>query len=178
MRFKLISGLIVFFGIEAAAALYAQSGGYADPNTGLFYATGQQIRPALAPQNIQPSSIFSGYVRRQGRVKAALPTAAPVHTNVAAKSNTYFQWHDLAEGAFTVPFPRGWQISGGTLRTTRLEPHYVVRAPSPTGGVQMFMDDPRLAMRQLPNQMMPREGQFIPSSWGGHLLDLSFHLAP
>jgi hypothetical protein len=104
-----------------------------------------------------------------GQVKAANP-GAPVLS--------YQQWRDPAEGAFTVSLPRGWQTSIGTQRTTRLEPHYVVRANSPTGGVQMFMDDPRIALRQIPNQFYPTEGQIIPAVAGAHLLVENYRPAP
>jgi hypothetical protein len=40
--------------------------------------------------------------------------------------NSYVNWQDPAEGAFSVSLPQGWQISGGTVRTTRIEPHYVI----------------------------------------------------
>lgn len=172
MRYKLISGFILFFGMQLAAQLVGQSGGHVDPNTGMVYATGQQIRPALTVQSSQPSS---RYPRRQGYVKAALPSTVPAHTNVATK---YFQWHDPSEDAFSALLPRGLQISGGTQRTMRLEPHYVIRAQSPSGRVQLVMDEPRPALRQLSNSMMPHKGQIMPSSWDGHLMGLSYHPIP
>jgi hypothetical protein len=100
----------------------------------------------------------------------------------AGHSNSFVQWQDPAEGAFSVSLPRGWQLSGGTVRTTRIEPHYVVRAQSPDGGAQIFMDDPRIAVRQIPNlmtqQMGWREGQLIPSAWGGKMLLERYRPAP
>jgi hypothetical protein len=91
-------------------------------------------------------------------------------------------WQDPHEGAFSASVPVGWQISGGTVRATRIEPHYVIRAQSPTGGVQMFMDDPDIAIRQVPSmmtrQMGWREGHVIPSAWGGKLLLERYRPAP
>ena len=69
----------------------------------------------------------------------------------AAVAGGYQAWQDPIEGAFAVSLPRGWQVSIGTRRTTRLDAHYVVRAKSPSGGAQLFMDDPRIALRQVPN---------------------------
>lgn len=100
----------------------------------------------------------------------------------SAGRNDYQTWQDPAEGAFTVSLPRGWRISGGTQRTTRLEPHYVIRAQSPTGGVQLFMDDPRIALRQVPNMMTQRmgwrEGSLIPAAAGVRLLLERYQPAP
>ena len=95
---------------------------------------------------------------------------------------SYAGWQDPVENAFYVSLPRGWQISGGTVRTTRIEPHYVIHAQSPDGGVQMFMDDPRIAIRQVPSMMTQRmgmrEGQLIPAAWGGKLLLERYQPAP
>ena len=84
------------------------------------------------------------------------------------------QWQDPAEGAFSVSLPAGWQVSGGTVRTTRIEAHYVVRAQSPDGGAQLFMDDPKIMMREVPNQatqmMGVRVGQVMPTGSGTNLV--------
>jgi hypothetical protein len=100
----------------------------------------------------------------------------------AAGANAYQNWQDPVEGAFTARLPEGWQISGGTQRTTRIEPHYVIRAQSPSGGVQLFMDDPRIAMREVPNIMTQRmgwrEGSAIPAAAGVKLLLERYQPAP
>lgn len=144
-------------------------------------------------QGSQQDTITSGYQQRQQRMNdankgfsdalgqpasqngattPARPAGAPAH------SLSYFQWRDPAEGAFTVSLPRGWQISGGTQRPSRLEPHYVIHAQSPSGGVQMFMDDPRIMMRQLPSQFYPREGLVIDAPAGAKLLVQNYRPAP
>lgn len=100
-------------------------------------------------------------------------TAGPANAK-AAQANRYETWQDPAEGAFTVSLPEGWRVSGGTVRTTRIEAHYVVRAQSPDGGAQVFMDDPRIMMREVPNrgtQMMGvRIGQVMPTGSGTNLV--------
>lgn len=92
----------------------------------------------------------------------------------AAAPNTYTTWQDPAERAFSVSLPTGWQISGGTQRNTRIDVHYVVRAQSPGGGAQLFMDDPRILMREVPGRatMMKRArpGQVISAGDGTRLM--------
>ena len=153
-----------------AIALHAQSGGYwvgedgsvtpAAPTKSSSTPTHQasaSVKPAPAPQKPTPP---------------ASPAAAPIQR--ASSQNGSVSWRDPAEGAFTVLLPRGWQISGGTMRTTQIEPHYVIHAQSPDGGVRMFFDDPKVLIGQEPNRMTQmmgwREGSVIPSSWGGKLL--------
>lgn len=103
---------------------------------------------------------------------ADAPTAAAPAGRIRLMS-----WRDPNEGAFTVSLPAGWQIQGGTVRTTQVEPHYVIRAQSPSGGVQMFMDDPNIAVHQIPG-WGTREGQIIPSAWGGRILVERYLPAP
>jgi hypothetical protein len=103
-------------------------------------------------------------------------------SRASAGTAGYQTWQDPAEGAFTVSLPRGWRISGGTQRTTRVEPHYVIRAQSPSGGVQLFMDDPRIALREVPNVMTQRmgwrEGSLIPAAAGVRLVLERYQPAP
>ena len=110
------------------------------------------------------------------------PPAAQQSSAPAAGPLNFNRWQDPQEGAFSASLPRGWQVTGGTVRTTRVEPHYVIHAQSPDGGVQMFMDDPAIAIRQVPGgmtqQMGWREGQVIPSAWGGKILLARYQPAP
>ncbi len=110
-------------------------------------------------------------------VAAQLGAAPPVVAQPSAAIvpvNHYQRWQDPAESAFSVSLPVGWHISGGTARTTQIEVHYVVRAQSPDGGAQMFMDDPKIMMREVPNratQMMGmRVGQVMPTGSGTSLV--------
>jgi hypothetical protein len=144
-------------------------------------------------QGSQQDAITSSYAQRQQRMNdmnksfsdalglPAQPGASTAQARAGgapSRSLSYIQWRDPAEGAFTVSLPRGWQISGGTQRPSQLEPHYVIHAQSPSGGVSMFMDDPRLLMRQLPSQFYPREGQVISAPAGSHLLIQNYRPAP
>ncbi len=116
------------------------------------------------------------WVDANGKVHTAQaqPSAGTQAPARAGSPNRYQTWQDPAEGAFTVAVPSGWQISGGTVRTTRIEAHYVVRAQSPDGGAQLFMDDPRVMMREVPNQatqmMGVRVGQVMPTGSGTNLV--------
>jgi hypothetical protein len=95
-------------------------------------------------------------------------------TAFAAPPATYLTWQDPAEHAFSVSLPSAWRLSGGTQRNTRIDVHYVVRAQSPSGGAQLFLDDPRILIRESPGQATMRlgirEGQIIPAPDGTRLL--------
>jgi hypothetical protein len=92
----------------------------------------------------------------------------------AISTSGYLLWQDPAEGAFSVSLPMGWRISGGTVRSSKVEAHYLVRAQSPDGGAKLFMDDPSIQMREAPNQgteaMGVKIGQELPSGLGSSLI--------
>ncbi|MGA2349264.1 MAG: hypothetical protein ABSF70_02430 [Terracidiphilus sp.] len=163
MRLKIFASTFFVFLIAAVGTPtgVAQTY-YGDENGNLIPA--EQWQAQHSAQKAQRELVSSAYAQRQGAT--------------TAHSYLFVRWQDPTEGAFSASLPRGWQITGGTQRTTRFEPHYVIRAQSPDSGVQMFMDDPRIAIRQVPNGMMGREGQFIPSAWGGKLLVQRYRPAP
>ena len=93
----------------------------------------------------------------------------------AAPNNTPFTtWRDPREDAFHLGVPVGWKISGGTARAGAIDVRPFVRAESPDGTVKVFLNDPDLSPRQVPNAMMLqvglREGQVIKSSTGSPIL--------
>ena len=155
------------------AATHPQSNAAAQDGTTLVTnpATGEVYR-------VRSHNAPAAQHAAQARTVAATRSATGLGRTPIANPQGYFQWQDPAESAFRVSLPRGWQVSGGTQRTTRIEPHYVIRAQSPTGGVQMFMDDPQIAIRQVPNGFYGRKGQVIPSAWGGRLLVARYTPAP
>jgi hypothetical protein len=118
------------------------------------------------------------------RILVVLPLLAIFSLAAAAapEPSHSVRWQDPAEGAFSASLPSGWQISGGTVRTTRIEPHFVIRAKSPDGGIEMFMDDPRIVTREIPNIMTQRlgmrEGSAVPAAWGGKMLIERYESAP
>ncbi len=68
-------------------------------------------------------------------------------------------WRDPGEGAFTVRVPRGWQVTGGVHRSSPIDVRLIVRAQSPDGHIQVFVDDPDILPRQVPNPMLQQLGQ-------------------
>ena len=90
-------------------------------------------------------------------------------------NTTFFTtWQDPRENAFRLGVPAGWRISGGTARGASVDVRFVVRAESPDGTIRVFLDDPELPPRQVPNQMTAqmglREGQVMRGAWGGPVL--------
>lgn len=103
--------------------------------------------------------------------------AAPVHAvnvNPSGAILMFAPWRDPKEGAFTLNVPQGWQVSGGTFRTSAIDPRHTLRASSPDGGIQILMGDSNLVPREVPNRMLGyagmREGQVTQGAWGGPLL--------
>lgn len=168
--------------VLAAALLGGFSGAVANGQTPP--GTRTYTDPATGQTYIVPDDGRSYHADGTGRLLAT-QTGNSVQSSGHSGSTAgmRFQlWRDPAEGAFTVALPQGWQIGGGTQRTTQIEPHYVIRAQSPTGGVQIFFDDPHIAMREVPNAMTARmgwrEGQLIPASAGVRLLLQRYEPAP
>jgi hypothetical protein len=113
------------------------------------------------------------------RAGTGAPAPAPATPTVASSKGTqavimFTPWRDPREGAFTLNVPQGWQVSGGIIRNSALDPRQVVRAASPDGKVQVFIGDPNLIPREVPNQMTAfagmREGQTMKGAWGGPIL--------
>jgi hypothetical protein len=87
----------------------------------------------------------------------------------------FASWRDPREGAFTLRVPQGWRVTGGASRRSAVDVIHAVRAASPDGAMQVFLNDPSLVPRQVPDAMMQRmgglrEGQTIRGAWGGPLL--------
>jgi len=90
-------------------------------------------------------------------------------------NNTFFvTWHDPRENAFRVGVPSGWRVGGGTARGASIDVRFVVRAESPDETIRVFIDDPDLLPRQVPDQMMLRaglrEGQIMRGGLAGPVL--------
>ena len=104
--------------------------------------------------------------------RAGQPEAPPAAAPPSAP--TFVKWQDPREGAFTVDVPAQWKISGGTSRASPIDVRLTVRAASPDGRIRIFIDDPDIRPREVPNQMILsmgfREGQMIPGAVGQILL--------
>lgn len=149
------------------------------------FALAAQQQPTQQQKNDKAFSAWDSYIRGgDGGATPAQNTPAPAQAYLSAPTrlNLQFQnWQDPAEGAYSLLVPTGWGINGGTQRNSKIEAHYVVRAQSPSGQTQIFMDDPRLVIRQVPSQttqaMGWREGQLIPSPAGGSFLISQYYPA-
>lgn len=165
----LLLGLLMI--LMSAPGKSQNQGTWVDANGNVHFtqpAAGGVPPAATQPAAMQPSATQPAAAPRM--------TAQPKPTQPVAvvAANRYQSWQDPAEGAFSVSLPVGWQITGGTVRTTRIEAHYVIRAQSPDGGVRLFMDDPKIMMREVPNratQMLgTRIGQVMPTGSGTNLI--------
>ena len=131
------------------------------------------------------SVVSRAYQRRQeaaetARGKVQSPSGGPTTPSPArgaesGANNTFFvTWRDPREDAFQVGVPQGWQVGGGLMKVNPNDPHGVVRAQSPNGNIQIFIDDPDLHPHQVPDQTTQfagkREGQFLQSPSGGSIL--------
>ncbi len=149
---------------------------------------GQAPAPASPPAATQAAptafSLDPSFTARvmQSAVPAAAPPASNTTPNAAPAAITYVTWQDPAENAFSVSLPSGWPVNGGTQRTTQVEPHYVIRAISPDGGVHMFVDDPSILIREVPTaatqRVGERAGMVVPATWGGQILMEQYLPAP
>jgi hypothetical protein len=111
---------------------------------------------------------------QSGRRSAVAASSQPVAGKASGAIIMFAPWRDPNEGAFTLNVPQGWQVSGGTVRNSAMDPRHTLRAVSPDGGMQILMGDINLIPREVPNQMLAfagiREGQVTQGAWGGPLL--------
>lgn len=93
---------------------------------------------------------------------------------MASRNTPFTTWRDPREDAFRLGVPVGWRVSGGLSRAASVDVRAVVRAESPDGTIKVFLDDPDLPPRQVPDALMHqvglREGQVIKGAWGGPVL--------
>ena len=138
--------------------------------TGYYMTPDGNLTPVENPaQASQGSRQYAG---------AATPASAS-GTRTAMPSRTqavimFTAWRDPREGAFTMNVPQGWQVTGGTIRNSAIDPRPVVRATSPDHRIQVFYGDANLIPREVPNRMTAfagmREGQTVQGAWGGPIL--------
>jgi hypothetical protein len=109
----------------------------------------------------------------QAAPSQSAPTVNP--TPRGTPNNTFFvTWRDPKEDAFKVGIPQGWRVSGGLVRAAAIDVRMSVRAQSPDGRIRLFLGDPEIGPRQVPDPMLAqlgmREGQLIPGAAGGRIL--------
>jgi hypothetical protein len=141
-----------------------------NPGNPYYVSADGNVRPGEnSPQGVQGSA---------QPVVSGTPAPAPGTSTMSATGTQavimFTQWRDPREGGFTLNVPQGWQISGGTVRNSAIDPRQVVRATSPDGRIRVFIGDPNLVPREVPNRMTAfarlREGQTTQGAWGGPVL--------
>jgi hypothetical protein len=87
---------------------------------------------------------------------------------------TFVQWRDPREGAFTISVPQSWAVTGGTFRRSAVDITLAMRTHTADDRVQIFVNDPDIVPREVPNQLTAmagqREGQVVQGAWGGPVL--------
>ena len=135
------------------------------------YGFGNSYQEAMSTNSFAAAQKADYYTPSNGTIQ---PVAATSESYGASSSIAFTSWRDPREGAFTLNVPQGWQVSGGIVRDSAIDPHPVVRATSPDHKIQVFYGDPNLIPREVPNQLTAfariREGQTTKGAWGGPVL--------
>lgn len=98
--------------------------------------------------------------------------AAPkLPATAAAQGQVQFvKWVDPTERAFSLKVPKGWQVNGGIHWISQIDARGYLKARSPDGKVQIFIDDPDILTRQVPHpayaQMGWVEGKVVQAQTG------------
>jgi len=94
-----------------------------------------------------------------GGVLAAILALGSASTGGTAPNQINFaQWVEPTEHAFTVEVPKDWQVNGGLHWNSPIDPRGFVRVRSSDGKVQIFIDDPDILPRMVPNPVYTRMG--------------------
>ena len=106
-------------------------------------------------------------------------TGAARINNIASSDLQFELWHEPGEHGFTVEVPAGWQVMGGVNWVGPTNAQHFVRAQSPDGIVQVFVGDPEIVPRQVPNafswmQTGAAEGQMFRTPSGDPALMYRF----
>lgn len=130
----------------------------------------QQLPPPAAAAQASPPPTGAA-----GQASGATAQAGPG----AAGDPSFASWTEPKEHAFTVDVPRGWQVAGGVSWHSQTDAQQFIRVTSPDGKVQIFLGDPDLLARMVPNQMQrtyqgAREGQQFQIPTGGTALWLRY----
>lgn len=75
---------------------------------------------------------------------------APAANNTSSDLQ-FVLWHDPAENSFTIEVPEGWHVMGGVNWVGPTNAQHFVRAQSPDGAIRVYIGDPEIVPRQVPN---------------------------
>jgi PQQ-dependent catabolism-associated CXXCW motif protein len=132
-----------------------------------WQAAGLQVGAGVRP----PGDPVAGQGAPPGGAEAPMtaPRPSPAPTPSPAQVN-FVEWVDPTERSFSVAVPQGWHVSGGTHWNGQTDARNFVRAQSPDGKLRVFIDDPDILGRQVPNpvhaQMGWVEGRVVQSPTG------------
>jgi hypothetical protein len=124
------------------------------------------------------SGLLPGTASPQGGSRASGSGSAPSPQSAAEGRVlpvvTFVEWRDPREGAFTMSVPHSWSVTGGTFRRSAVDITHAVRAHTADDRVQIFVNDPDIVPREVPNRLTAmagqREGQVVQGAWGGPVL--------
>lgn len=97
-----------------------------------------------------------------------LPIRSALGALCAAVSVSWVHYVDPAEHAFALDVPAGYQVQGGTVRVTPIDPRLDIRATSPDGSVRIHLGDPTIPNFGEPSPYQ-REGTTATLSGGQRL---------
>lgn len=105
----------------------------------------------------------------------ASPSGIGIQIERAGGGVRFVSWTEPREHSFSVDVPQGWTLSGGLNWTGPIDPQAFVRVQSPDGKVRIFLGDPEILPRQVPNQVAylqtgATEGAVFQSPTGGRVL--------
>jgi hypothetical protein len=105
----------------------------------------------------------------------ALLAVSPKAMEATAQDQvTFDKWVEPKEQCFSVEVPKGWEISGGVHWHSPIDPRSFLRVSSPDHKVRIFIDDPDILQRMVPNptynQMGWTEGRVVQSETGPILI--------
>jgi hypothetical protein len=141
-----------------------------------FQTEAANLQAQTLPQNLYWMSPTGEVISVPETPQTSAPPAATTASATAPKGAIimFMPWRDPREGAFTVNVPQGWQVSGGTTRSSAIDARQSLRATSPDGLSHLLLGDPDLIPREVPNRLLGyagvREGQTMKGPWGGPLL--------
>lgn len=114
-----------------------------------------------------PSSIYKASLDTFARIlqsfqvlpgQTAGNPASPAKSAPPVSQVTWVRWTDPREGAFGASVPRGWSVSGGSLRQSATDIRKSVVLLSPDGQIRITAGDANIGGFAVPNAMYARVG--------------------
>ncbi|HEY6763620.1 MAG TPA: hypothetical protein VI386_02515 [Candidatus Sulfotelmatobacter sp.] len=131
----------------------------------LHAVDGNTIKDSDRDRDAQIHRETSHWLEQLGSVKDDNPHAGIATSTFATPTAIsavpqMIAWQDPSERAFTVNVPRGWRISGGTVRHSPMDARNYVVAQSPDSKIRVWLNDPDVLPRQEPHPMYASIGWY------------------